>query len=62
MKEQANKVQPITLGRDVWLGANCVVLKGVNIGDRAIVGAGSVVTKSIPSGEIWAGSPARKIK
>lgn len=62
MKEQANKVQPITLGRDVWLGANCVVLKGVNIGDRAIVGAGSVVTKSIPSEEIWAGSPARKIK
>jgi acetyltransferase-like isoleucine patch superfamily enzyme len=62
MKAQPNKVKPIVLGRNVWLGANCVLLKGVNIGDGAIVGAGSVLTKSIPSGEIWAGAPARKIK
>ena len=62
MNVQANKVKPITVGRDVWLGANCVVLKGVNIGDRAIVGAGSVVTKSIPAERSGPALPARKIK
>jgi acetyltransferase-like isoleucine patch superfamily enzyme len=62
MNLQPNKVKPITVGRNAWLGANCVVLKGVSIGAGAIVGAGSVVTKSIPAGEIWAGAPARKIR
>jgi carbonic anhydrase/acetyltransferase-like protein (isoleucine patch superfamily) len=51
----------IVLERNVWLGAKCVVLKGVHIGERAIVGAGSVVTKSIPAGEVWAGVPARRL-
>lgn len=51
----------IKIGRDVWLGCNVVVLKGVEIGDGAIVAAGAVVTKSIPSNEIWADVPAKKI-
>lgn len=51
----------ITLQEDVWLGVNVVVLKGVTIGCGAVVGAGAVVTKSIPAYEIWAGIPARKI-
>lgn len=64
--EQAMKAQPltsaaITLGRNVWIGAQCVILKGVTIGDGAVVGAGSVVTRSIPAGETWGGVPARKI-
>jgi len=51
----------IVLEEDVWLGCNVVVLKGVRIGRGAIVGAGAVVTKSIPSEEIWGGVPARFI-
>ena len=51
----------IKIGKDVWLGINVIVLKGVTIADGAIVAAGAVVTKSIPKNEIWAGIPAKKI-
>jgi acetyltransferase-like isoleucine patch superfamily enzyme len=51
----------IDIEDDVWLGANVIVLKGVHISKGAIVGAGSVVKDSIPSYEIWAGIPAKKI-
>jgi len=51
----------ITLEKNVWLGCNVVVLKGVTIESGAIVAAGAVVTKSIPSNEIWGGVPAKKI-
>lgn len=51
----------INIGQDVWLGCNVIVLKGVNIGNGAIVAAGAVVTKSIPAYEIWGGVPAKKI-
>ena len=61
LDESPGKEAAICLGQHVWLGANVVVLKGVTIGDSAVVGAGSVVTKSIPTGEIWAGIPAVKI-
>ena len=50
---------PTIIGRDVWLGAGVKVLKGVTIGDGAIVGAGSVVVKDVPSHAIVAGVPAR---
>lgn len=49
----------VTLGNNVWLGAQVVVLPGVTIGDGAIVGAGAVVTRDIPRGERWGGVPAR---
>lgn len=52
----------ISIGDDVWIGANVTVLKGVQIGSGSIVGAGSVVLRSIPAGQIWAGSPARFLK
>jgi acetyltransferase-like isoleucine patch superfamily enzyme len=52
---------PIVLEGDIWLGANVVVLKGVRIGCGAVIGAGAVVTKSVPPGEIWLGVPARKV-
>jgi len=52
----------ISIGNDVWLGANAVVLAGVTIGDGAIVAAGSVVTKDIPPYTIVAGVPAAPIK
>ena len=54
--------EPIVIGDDVLIGARCIILKGVHIGARSIVGAGSVVTGDIPAGEIWAGNPARKIR
>jgi acetyltransferase-like isoleucine patch superfamily enzyme len=54
------KTAPVIIGDDVYIGINALVLKGVTIGDRAIIGAGSVVTRDVPEGEIWAGNPARK--
>ena len=53
---------PIVIGDDVLIGTGCYILKGVHIGPRSIVGAGSVVTRDVPPGEIWAGNPARFIR
>jgi len=52
----------ITLGDDVWVGANSVILPGVTIGMGAVIGAGSVVTKNIPEYAIAVGNPAKVIK
>lgn len=51
----------VVIGDYVWLGERVLILPGVTVGDFAIVGAGSVVTKSVGQGEIVAGSPARLI-
>lgn len=51
-----------TLGNNVFLGYRAIVLMGVTIGDNVIIGAGSIVTKDVPSNEVWAGNPARKIR
>ncbi|WP_144796098.1 sugar O-acetyltransferase [Microbacterium paludicola] len=53
---------PVVIGRNVWLGANVTVLPGVAIGDDAVIGAGSIVTKNIPAGTIAVGSPARVVR
>lgn len=53
---------PITIEDDAWIGAHSIVLKGVTIGARSIIGAGSVVTKDIPADCIAAGNPCRVIK
>ena len=52
----------VTIEDDVWIGANCIILKGVTIGARSVIGAGSVVTKSIPADCIAAGNPCKVIK
>ena len=52
----------VTIGNGVWIGNNVVILGGVNIGDKAIIGAGSVVTHDVPAYSIAAGNPARIIK
>lgn len=62
MKSQEQPEAAISVGVDTWLGADVIVLKGVNIGRGAIVAAGSVVDKNVPDYEIWGGVPARKIK
>ena len=54
--------KPVVIGDDVFLGANVLVLKGARIGDRAVIGAGSVVTGEVPADEIWAGHPARFVR
>lgn len=50
---------PVTIGRNVWIGANVVVLPGVTIGDNTVIGAGSVVTKDIPANVVAFGQPCR---
>jgi len=54
--------KPIKISMGVWIGARAIVLKGVTIGEGAIVGAGSVVTKDVPAWTIVAGNPARIIR
>lgn len=54
-------VAPVTIGNNVFIGMNAIILKGVTIGNNVIIGAGSVVTRDIPSNEVWGGNPARKI-
>lgn len=54
--------RPINIGDNVWLGGNVVVLPGVSIGNNAVIGAGSVVTKDIPDYAVAVGNPCRVIK
>jgi acetyltransferase-like isoleucine patch superfamily enzyme len=61
IRKQSGPEKEIIIRNDVWIGCNVVILKGVEIGAGAIVAAGAVVTKSIPSNEIWGGIPAKKI-
>ena len=56
------KSSPVIIEDDVFIGASSIICKGVTIGARSIIGAGSVVTRSIPSDEVWAGNPARFIR
>lgn len=53
---------PIHIGNDVWLGANCVILPGVTIGNNVVIGAGSVVTHDIPGNSVAVGSPCRVLR
>ena len=55
------KIGHVKIGNNVFLGFNTIVLPNVTIGDNVIVGSGSVVAKDIPSNEVWAGNPARRI-
>jgi len=56
------KSLPIRIENDVFIGAHCTILKGITIGERSIIAAGSVVSKSIPPDEVWGGNPITYIK
>jgi maltose O-acetyltransferase len=64
-KERASGLEfakPIVIGEDVWIGGSVVICPGVTIGDRSVIGAGSVVTKDIPADVFAAGNPCRVIR
>lgn len=59
-KEEYGK--PIVIGHDVWIGAGALVLPGVTIGARSVIGAGSVVTRDVPEGVLAVGNPCRVVR
>jgi maltose O-acetyltransferase len=64
-KERASGLdyaKPISIGEDVWIGGSVVICPGVSIGDRSVIGAGSVVTRKIPSDVFAAGNPCKIIR
>ena len=63
MREQGcTPCRPVKIGNDVWIGTRVIILPGVSIGDGAVLGAGSVVTKNVPPYAIIGGNPAKIIK
>jgi acetyltransferase-like isoleucine patch superfamily enzyme len=61
MRKQPMVTAPVSIGNNVWIGAGCQILKGTIINDGAVIGAGSVVTKHIPTNSIAVGVPVRVI-
>jgi acetyltransferase-like isoleucine patch superfamily enzyme len=57
--QQLCGIGPVTIGEDVWLGAQAIILPGVSVGNGAVIGAGAVVTRDVPPGAISVGVPAR---
>ncbi|MCB2194270.1 MAG: acyltransferase [Bacteroidetes bacterium] len=61
INQQPNEVASVNIGNDVWIASNVTILKGVNIGDGAVIAANSVVNKDVPQFKIFGGSPAKEI-
>jgi acetyltransferase-like isoleucine patch superfamily enzyme len=55
----AANTSPVTIGKNVWIGCRVIILKGITIGDNAVVAAGAVVTKDVPPNTLVAGNPAK---
>jgi serine acetyltransferase len=62
IRDMPDELRPTKIGRDVWIGANAVILGGVKIGNGAVVAAGAVVTKDVEPGAVVAGVPACLIR
>ena len=62
LRRQQESGKPVEIGADVWIGGGAIILPGVRIGDRAVIGAGSVVTRDVPEGMFAAGNPCRVIR
>lgn len=60
--QTSDEMSPVVIEDDVWIGADSIILKGVNIGRGAVIGAGSVVTRDVPSNCVAAGNPATIVK
>jgi len=60
--KQGIETKQVVIGKNVWIGANSVILPGVKIGDNAVIGAGSTITEDVPPYSVVAGNPARIIK
>ena len=61
-KQYPQEFQQTIIKKGASIGANATILGGITIGENAMIGAGSVVTKNIPANELWVGNPARKIR
>lgn len=61
-KCQGMTYAPVTIGEDVWIGAKATIMSGITIGNKAVIGANSVVTKDVPDYAVVVGAPARIIK
>lgn len=61
-EDRNSKNSPVVIENGVFIGSSAIILKGVTIGAHSVIGAGSVVAKNVPAGEIWAGNPARFVK
>lgn len=62
IRAQGESTKGVTIGRDVWIGADCIILDGVNIADGAVIAAGSVVNRDVPSLAVMGGAPAKILK
>lgn len=62
MDEHHTTARPVRIGRGVFIGTRAIVLKGVTVGDRAVIGAGAVVVEDVPAGSVVAGNPARVVR
>lgn len=60
--EKKGPIAPVIIENDVWIGMNCLILKGVTIGHGSVIAAGSVVTKNVEPESIYGGNPAKRIK
>ena len=62
MENKPPKKAAVTIENGAFIGAHSIILKGVTIGEKSVIGAGSVVTGNVPANEIWAGNPAKFIR
>ncbi len=56
------RTKPVVIHEGAFIGGDAIIMKGVTIGARAVIGIGSVITRDVPAGQIWAGNPAKFIK
>lgn len=63
INKQGHRIYPdIVISTGVWIGSNSIILPGVRIGNNRVIGAGCVVTKSVPANSLYAGNPARLVR
>lgn len=62
LDSENTRTAPVLIGDDVFIGGHSTILKGVTIGDGAVIGACSVVTRDVPAFEVWAGNPAKRVR